>query len=691
MLLLLTFAFGQDDIWGELWDDVPAAPLDERTAEAVAKLKVTVDGAWRSGPDVVVDLTVAKLDRMLDPATLQLDGTAARGSECLTRDGAWEYCWVDEGRRRVRVVFSSPAEPGGRTLTWYGTEIAKIEPKPNGAPEFVPIDQERQDALDWRVPTSFTVLGTGTLDADEHPARPGRKWAVVHAAYAGAPPSILGSSLRLSADDGGWETTFGPEALVCSTKKGVLGTCDPLPDKGEVHYLFDVPRATTGFQMTFGEATLGEPQTIGDLEVVEVPGALLEGLPKLETPEPMTVHRAWTALDDSGLWLLVDIELEEVGGPRLPLQVFDADVGDLVGYSPILEWFVEDPGETPGDPVGMGQGRFVRIAHAVTNPPLEVVVASYGTPVAELEVAEEGPMLDDSVLGVWLVDNGRLDAALGPLQRAIAADPKDGVAMGALAWAHDRLQNPALAFDWALRALDNGADYRDELYVIAARNGVALERFDEAQAAIERGLEELKGNAVLQVQLGAVHQAKGDLLGAEHWLLRAARHEGSGEAWSRLSEVMALQDQRSHAALALLNARLLGPYLYDAEEQRARLVEWVTPKATWTGGTAVRGPLFAVTPLRVSSSELPVAAAQVEYLMLAYASAAAAGREDQRLRSDLWYTSGTALIERIVAADLTEAAAWRAVSYPGEWPVRLNVAVERVDRLVMEHNAQMQH
>jgi tetratricopeptide (TPR) repeat protein len=322
--------------------------------------------------------------------------------------------------------------------------------------------------------------------------------------------------------------------------------------------------------------------------------------------------------------------------------------------------------------------------------PREVVLASNGRAVGDvLEVSETGPLFSDRVVGMHYYGMGAYRLALEPLERAVKADPSDGALQLALVFTHDALGNAEAALAGAERLLDEPGALRDEVFEVAGHNAAVLERFDDAEAFLLRGLEEFPGQTRLQLELGKVHRQQLEFPAAEQWLLRAARTDPSGEAFTVLSEVMSEQNERSLAALSLVRARLSPQYGVDREGIRQTLTAWVTPRSTWPGGSTQRGPLSVVGPLRVNSTEPEVAAAQVSYLLHAWAKAGRDGRKSERLRNDPWYSHVTGLVEQIVEAGLTEPAAWIVVSQPGQWPIYQNVGVERVFRLVDRYEAQI--
>ncbi|MEZ4319229.1 MAG: tetratricopeptide repeat protein [Myxococcota bacterium] len=664
--------------------------LDERTNAALDKLKVKVDGAWSDGHHVVVDLTVAKFDRMLDTLELSLDGELGGvETECLTKEGAYEYCWRDEGKRRVRVRFESLQPVGTHTLHWYGQTVAKLEVKPGGgAPAMPAIDYTLVDEMDFRLPESFVITGVSEYvdPEDLRVAPPGTRYLVVEAEMKGTPASLLGSSLQLGGDDE--PSPIPMAALECTVGGETLGTCDPTPEHGTWRAVFEVPEGRASGQIEFGDGLLGEAFELGELDPVDLPDTLTEGLPELPPADPVVPLRAWRSPD--GAWVIADLELTEptdFGGYRPDLTLHDPEYGYPMAGLAELEAYAVDPSDGTAAPVPFDQARFLRVSWSVYEMVDRVLFASNGRLVGELEVAPTGPSFSELHAGRLWMDSGDFATALVHLEKAYLQDPANGEVVVRLAETHAALEQHEAALEWALRGIEQGLT-NAQLWWVAGHSARRLGRLAEAKDLLQQGIAQHAEAPSLRIELARAHRDEGDLVGAERWLLRASRGPAAyqGEACSELAATMEAQAEKSLSTMALFWARLdtMSPTRdADAVALRAAL----TQPTVWAGGNALRGPLASVAPRRVQSTDVQVAAAQLELLILSWAQAVETGWKSEQHRNDPWYSEKGGLFVRIVEADLVEAAAWTALVYPGEEPARLRARRWDVLDLAARYNA----
>jgi tetratricopeptide (TPR) repeat protein len=161
--------------------------------------------------------------------------------------------------------------------------------------------------------------------------------------------------------------------------------------------------------------------------------------------------------------------------------------------------------------------------------------------------------------GAALLELGRPEAAVGHLNRALAADPNDARALCLLALAHLRLEEPAKAEQAARGAVaaDPEAEWGYRLLAVALG---ALKRPKEARDAALQASRLAPEEALAHVVLADALQAAGDEAGAE----AAARHAivlnpESPTAHSQLGAILLRQDRAAEAEPALAAAARLNP------------------------------------------------------------------------------------------------------------------------------------
>ena len=659
--------------------------LSERTRAAVEKLEVRVDGAWADGHVVFVDFRVRRFDRMLELDGLSLDGPNDGryfGGECMGPGDAYAYCWIDEGKRRVRARFGSVSALGKHTLRWYGKPVAEFVVKPGGgAPQLPKFDGEAAEGFDLRPPSSFEITEVSIFADPGYSPAPGRRFVVLDAAFSGAPPSMLGEGMQLRFGDLS-EPVF---ALECSVDGVPLRSCSPMPAKGTVRIVAPLPFRAVAVSIGYGEAELAGVDDLEELDQTALSEALLDQLPLSVPAAPLEPIRAWTTESLPGdVWAdlavggALDLDrLEEA------LSLHDLQTGQRIGRLEMAECYPSDPGEDPGtEPVPCESGSVIRVYWRTDRTPEEIQLGSFGGALGEpLQVAASGPAFSTLSMARAAQGGGDPRGAMRLYQQVLEADPGQREAIYALAALAEELDDPS-AGSWARRLLESSPEHRVDAYQMLASAQLRAERYEAAVGVLQRGLEELPGNARIQFDLGRAYLELGDSDAAERWMVRSLEQEPWGVVGPELSEAMKLRGEHGLALLALTRSLLLYPQSPTASGSRSRLSSWLTQPTVWPGGSADRGPLGAVVPRRVSERSDRVAVEQLEALILAWDAASRAGAKTPHFAPDPWYGLISAPFRDLVEADLVEAAAYLALYEPQTWPPTMNVKVDRAYRLL---------
>jgi tetratricopeptide (TPR) repeat protein len=694
----------------------------DRIGPALEQAELSVSGAWADGRAVVVEVTLKRLDRVLDPLQLTLDrGLPVEDFRCVhPEQNTWQHCGLDEGPRRIRARFTTQSPRGTHALDWHGKRVATFEVKGPGAPVFPRVDEQEAERLEARVPKIVAVTaGVPVNDALDFEAEPARRLLVTDVTLAAVPPTFLPEDLDLELVDpetGDGFDDAGVEALVdqCWTNRDgktvELLDCAPLPEAGILRTVWSIPldAALADLVADGADDALAEPVRVGPeaiLPSIPVDTAVLEWLDEPGEPLPIEPIRIWRAeWSVPHLWADFRIDGPIAAVPGVDdLHLYDPAVGEPVTVEwPQVECYADDPDAGPAEPVACAEGGWMRAGWPIPDieAPPEVVVGSGGVGLdLRMEVLAEGPVFSDTYTALRLLELGDAAGAIPYLDRALIAAPDDAALRyhrAYAAWATEAfaeaagLAEAALAVEGA-RALT--PEDRIETWKVLANAALALEGGDGAEPVLLAARAEQPDVPAFPMLLATVAEERLDFADAEAWLVEAhaiARRIGAersvvAEIDARLAHVMRMLDEPSLSTLALFRSLLADPRGPGSDEARATLRERLTMNTTWVAGDALRGPLTVVTSGRVKvkpddEDYVETAVEQLTEVVQGWNQAQLTGQKGENLSTSPWYQELSAVVSTLVAEDRVEEAAWLALAEPGEWPVRLNWGVGLVER-----------
>lgn len=236
-----------------------------------------------------------------------------------------------------------------------------------------------------------------------------------------------------------------------------------------------------------------------------------------------------------------------------------------------------------------------------------------GPGVAEARICQAN--LDDGT--------GRVRAAQGGYQQALALDAQSDTALNGLARTWEEMEKPEQAQHVYQQAIEARPFYWANYYALA---NFLVRRADYAGAAqqLEQAVAKFPENSFVARRLGVVYFLEGKLDDAASILKKAIAERPQARAWMDLGEVYLHQRQFGRAIPALEAAARMEPQLNSIQADLGDAYAW---SAAGKDKAAARYR----SALVLSQASLRVNAMDLDALMVASYSAAALGQQDQAL------------------------------------------------------------